>query len=105
MIVDANNQVDRLRRPGVDPYCVRGDPDIGCWPGVVAWGSVAMSASGSGASRSHRIALYASVGPELTQYDVDVNNAALIKQRAVTLPANVHYAWPHASGEYLYVAS
>jgi 6-phosphogluconolactonase len=29
----------------------------------------------------------------------------LIKQRTVTLPANVHYAWPHASREYLYVAS
>ena len=58
----------------------------------------------SSASRSDRIALYASVGPELTQYDVDVDNA-LTKQRTVTLPANVHYAWPHASGEYLYVAS
>ncbi len=64
-----------------------------------------MPASGLGARRSNRIALYASVGPELTQYDVDVDNAALVKQRAVTLPANVHYAWPHASGEYLYVAS
>jgi 6-phosphogluconolactonase len=62
-----------------------------------------MPASGSGASRSNRIALYASVGPELTQYDVD--NATLVKRRAVTLPANVHYAWPHASREYLYVAS
>lgn len=64
-----------------------------------------MPASGSVASRSNRIALYASVGPELTQYDVDVDNATLTKQRMVTLPANVHYAWPHASGEYLYVAS
>jgi 6-phosphogluconolactonase len=64
-----------------------------------------MPASEASASRSNRIALYASVGPELTQYDVDVDNAMLTKQRTVSLPANVHYAWPHASGEYLYVAS
>jgi 6-phosphogluconolactonase (cycloisomerase 2 family) len=51
------------------------------------------------------VALYASVGPELTQYDVDVEAAALVKRGTVTLPANVHYAWPHASGRHLYVAS
>jgi 6-phosphogluconolactonase (cycloisomerase 2 family) len=56
-------------------------------------------------SASHRVALYASVGPELTQYDVDVAAAALVRRGTVTLPANVHYAWPHASGRYLYVAS
>jgi hypothetical protein len=51
-----------------------------------------MPASGSGASRPSRIVLYASVGPVLTQYDVDVDSAALVKHGAVTLPANVHYA-------------
>ena len=56
-------------------------------------------------SASARVALYASVGPELTQYDVDVEAAALARRGVVTLPANVHYAWPHASGRYLYVAS
>jgi 6-phosphogluconolactonase len=56
-------------------------------------------------SASVRVALYASVGPELTQYDVDVDAAALVRRGTVTLPANVHYAWPHASGRYLYVAS
>jgi len=56
-------------------------------------------------SASGRVALYASVGPELTQYDVDVEAVALVRRGAVTLPANVHYAWPHASGRYLYVAS
>jgi 6-phosphogluconolactonase (cycloisomerase 2 family) len=54
---------------------------------------------------SARVALYASVGPELTQYDVDVEAAALVRRSTVTLPANVHYAWPHASGRHLYVAS
>ena len=56
-------------------------------------------------SASARVALYASVGPELTQYDVDVERATLVRRGTVTLPANVHYAWPHASGRYLYVAS
>jgi 6-phosphogluconolactonase len=49
--------------------------------------------------------VYASVGPELTQYDHDIENATLSKRGAVTLPANVHYAWPHASRQFLYVAS
>jgi 6-phosphogluconolactonase (cycloisomerase 2 family) len=52
-----------------------------------------------------RVALYASVGPELTHYDVDVESASLVKRNSVKLPANVQYAWPHASGEYFYVAS
>jgi 6-phosphogluconolactonase (cycloisomerase 2 family) len=64
-----------------------------------------MPRSGSDHSGSNKVALYASVGPELTQYDVDVDSAALVKRDAVTLPANVHYAWPHISGRYLYVAS
>jgi 6-phosphogluconolactonase len=54
---------------------------------------------------TNKVALYASVGPELAQYDVDVDGAALVRRGAVTLPANVHYASPHASGRYLYVAS
>jgi 6-phosphogluconolactonase len=52
-----------------------------------------------------RVALYASIGPELTQFDVDVAHAALLRRGTVILPANVHYAWPHASGQFLYVAS
>ena len=49
--------------------------------------------------------LYASVGPELTQYDIAVDGAALTRRGTVTLPANVQYVWPHASRRYLYVAS
>jgi 6-phosphogluconolactonase (cycloisomerase 2 family) len=48
---------------------------------------------------------YASVGPELARYDVDVAAAALQKRGAVTLPANLQYAWPHPSQRYLYVVS
>src|SRR5258707_4248045 len=52
-----------------------------------------------------KAALYSSVGPVLTHWDVDVEGAALAKRGSVTLPANVQYAWPHASRRYLYVAS
>jgi 6-phosphogluconolactonase len=51
------------------------------------------------------IALYASVGAELHHYDVDVESASLARRGSVFLPANVHYAWPDASGRILYVAS
>jgi 6-phosphogluconolactonase len=54
---------------------------------------------------ANRIALYASIGPELTQYDVDVEAATLTRRGTVTLPANVHYCWPHASRPILYAAS
>ena len=49
--------------------------------------------------------LYASIGPDLTQYDVDVDNAMLTRRGAVSVMANIQYAWPHASRDYLYVAS
>ena len=63
-------------------------------PGV-SWGQ-----SGAG-----QLALYAAVGPELTQYDVNVDGASLTKRGTVTLPANVQYVWPHQSRRYLYVAT
>ena len=48
---------------------------------------------------------YTSVGPDLTLFDIDVADAALQKRAAVTLPANIQYAWPHPSKRYLYVVS
>jgi 6-phosphogluconolactonase (cycloisomerase 2 family) len=48
---------------------------------------------------------YSAIGPELTLYGVDVDNAALVKQSTVSTPANVQYAWPHPSKQYLYVVS
>ena len=48
---------------------------------------------------------YASVGGELTWYDLDVETASLARGGAVMLGANVQYAWPHPSGPYLYVVS
>jgi 6-phosphogluconolactonase len=51
------------------------------------------------------VSLYASVGAELTQYEVDIDAAALTRRGTVRLPANVQYAWPHASRRFLYVAT
>jgi 6-phosphogluconolactonase len=62
------------------------------------------SKSGGKTSGSVKVALYAAVGAELTQYDVDVDGAALVKRRSLTLPANVQEASQHPSKRYLYVA-
>ena len=48
---------------------------------------------------------YASIGPELILFDLDVEAAALNKRSSATLPANIQYAWPHPCRRYLYVAS
>ena len=55
--------------------------------------------------RPGRLALYASVGPVLTHYDVDLANAELVKRESVTVPAGVQYCWPHRNRRYFYVAS
>jgi 6-phosphogluconolactonase (cycloisomerase 2 family) len=60
--------------------------------------------SASKTSGSGKVALYATVGPELTQYDVDVDAATLTKRGSLTLPANVQEATPHPSKQYLYIA-
>src|SRR6202049_3437921 len=57
------------------------------------------------ADSTKRVALYASVGPELTRYEADVEGGPWARRATITLPANVHYAWRHASGRTLYVAS
>jgi 6-phosphogluconolactonase len=51
------------------------------------------------------MSLYASVGAELTQYDMDTDAATLTRRGTVSLPANVQYVWPHASRRHLYVAT
>lgn len=52
-----------------------------------------------------RVALYGSVDNELTHYDVDVADTSLTKRGTVKVPANVQYAWPHPSRQFLYVAT
>lgn len=71
---------------------------------AAVFAALAFVAQGQGTHKQERVVLYASVGPELTQYDVNVDNATLTKGGTVMLPANVQYAWPHPSRRYLYVA-
>jgi len=52
-----------------------------------------------------RAVFYSSVGGDLTLYSMDVDDASLVKRNTVTLPANIQYAWPHPSRQYLYVVS
>src|SRR3989442_3817752 len=59
---------------------------------------------GQGAARG-RTMFYASVGGNLTHYSTDVDDASLVKRNTVTLPANIQYAWPHPSKQYLYIVS
>src|SRR6202049_3929598 len=56
------------------------------------------------ASRSARVALYASVGEELIGYSVDVERATLTRQSSVMLPGFVQEAWASPSMPFLYVA-
>ena len=48
---------------------------------------------------------YASTGPELALYGLDVAAATLTRKSAITFPANVQYAWPHPSGKFLYLVA
>jgi 6-phosphogluconolactonase len=56
------------------------------------------------AQTSGKVVVYSAVGPELTQYEVNLKDAALVKRGSVTLPDSVQYAWPHPSRRYIYVA-
>ena len=48
---------------------------------------------------------YASLGPNLIHYDLDVAAGSLRQKAGVTLPANLQYAWPHPAGRLLYVVA
>jgi 6-phosphogluconolactonase (cycloisomerase 2 family) len=52
-----------------------------------------------------KTAYYASIGPLLKLYEIDVDGAQLHERDAVPLPAKIQYAWPHPSRRYLYVVS
>ena len=67
-------------------------------------GSVAAPATSWGQA-ANKTAYYASIGPELSWFDIDVAEGALARRGAITLPANVQYVWPHPSKQYLYAVS
>ena len=54
--------------------------------------------------QDRRTALYASAGSRLIHFEVDADDAVLHECATLQLPADVQYAWPHASRRYLYVA-
>jgi len=60
---------------------------------------------GSAAAAGGRTVFYQGVGDRLTQWDVDVDAAALTPRASVTLPSNIQYVWPHPSRKYLYVST
>lgn len=51
-----------------------------------------------------RTVLYAAIGAELIQYDLDTETGVLNRRGSIALPANVQEAWPHPSKKFLYVA-
>ena len=53
---------------------------------------------------STRVALYAALNNEITQYDVDVVSATLTKRGSITVPASIQEANASPSRKFLYVA-
>jgi 6-phosphogluconolactonase len=68
-------------------------------------GGIAASGKSWGQTVKGKTVFYASVGPDLALYDIDVEEASLSKRNVVSLPADVQYAWPHPSKRFFYVAS
>jgi 6-phosphogluconolactonase len=58
----------------------------------------------SAQSKPGAVVLFAGLGSELIQYDVDVDRATLTRRGSVTMPANVQEAWRHPSKPILYMA-
>jgi 6-phosphogluconolactonase (cycloisomerase 2 family) len=72
---------------------------------LLVGGLAAPKASFAQSTTKAKNVFYASAGPELTLYSVDVDEAALVKRDTVSTLANIQYAWPHPSKRYLYVVS
>jgi len=60
---------------------------------------------GQGAGAKGKTVFYSGVGGDLTLYGMDIDGALLVKRNTVTLPANIQYAWPHPSKQYVYIVS
>jgi 6-phosphogluconolactonase (cycloisomerase 2 family) len=68
-------------------------------------GAAGALSGGNSRAAGTTIPFYASAGPKLTQYDLDVAAASLTPKTSITLPANVQYAWPHPTRRFLYVVA
>jgi len=60
---------------------------------------------GSEAKAATAIPFYASAGPKLTVYGLDVAAASLTPLGSITVPANVQYAWAHPTRKFLYIVA
>ena len=70
--------------------------------GIIALSALSMQAQNK--KEKPKTVLYAAVGAELTEYDLDTATAALAKKTSITLPANIQEAWPSPDHKFLYVA-
>jgi 6-phosphogluconolactonase (cycloisomerase 2 family) len=73
-------------------------PFLGLLPGLIVY------PANSQEKPMGRTVLYASVGPELTRYEVATQTGLLSRRDSITLPANVQEAWTHPSKKFIYVA-
>ena len=73
--------------------------------GALVAGVVATPRSAWSQMTSSKAVFYASVGPALTLYQIDVDGAGLTRQGTIMLPGNVQYVWRHPSAPFLYAAS
>jgi len=60
---------------------------------------------GSAHAATQPLPFYASTGPKLMLYSLNVDTASLTRTGEITLPANIQYAWPHPSKKFLYVVA
>jgi 6-phosphogluconolactonase len=51
-----------------------------------------------------RLSLFAAMGRDLVQYDLDAASGGLNRGKSVACPANIQYVWQHPSRKFLYVA-
>src|SRR5258706_4080107 len=65
----------------------------------------AVALAGGKAWAAETVPFYASVGPKLMLYGLDLAAASLTPVGNIALPANVQYAWPHPSRKFLYVVA
>jgi 6-phosphogluconolactonase (cycloisomerase 2 family) len=73
--------------------------------GALVAGVVATPRSAWSQMTPGKAVFYASVGPALTLYQIDVDGAGLTRQGTIVLPGNVQYVWRQPSAPSLYAAT
>src|SRR5215470_7285517 len=68
-------------------------------------GILAVPGTSSAQSKTGRVFFYDGIGPELTLYDINIDDVTLARQSSVMLPAKIQYVWPHPAANIIYAAS